>query len=32
MHENGGDIHFTCLETQTLVKKQSIFKVVFIAP
>jgi len=31
MQEYGGDMHFTCLETQTLAKKPLSFKV-FIAP
>jgi len=30
MRECGGDIHFVCLEAQTLAKKQFNFKVFFI--
>jgi len=32
MHEYGGNIHFTCFEAQTSVKKQSSFEVFFIKP
>jgi len=32
MREYGGDIHFICLEAQTLAKKRFSFKVFFIAP
>jgi len=32
MHEYGSDIHFICLDFQTLAEKRFSFKVGFIAP
>jgi len=32
MRENGGDVHFICLEAQTLAKKQSSFEVFLVTP